>query len=86
MPLYARALALDPDRAATHDNLGPRHKYRGAWAEPLHHKRCAGDAATRWNLGIAATALAPGPRRARPGAAPGSSPQQAKSRSRRTSA
>ncbi len=62
MPLYQRALALDPDRAATHYNLGLVHKYRGAWAESLHHNRRAsdllpGDQAPAWNMGIAATAL-----------------------------
>ncbi len=62
MPLYERALALDPDRAATHYNIGLVHKYRGAWAESLHHNRrasdlCDGYEAANWNMGIAATAL-----------------------------
>lgn len=62
MPLYLRALALDPDRAATHYNIGLVHKYRGAWAESLHHNRRASDLqvgheAANWNMGIAATAL-----------------------------
>jgi len=62
MPLYERALALDPDRASTHYNLGLVHKYRGAWAESLHHNRRASDLqsdheAAHWNMGIAATAL-----------------------------
>ena len=62
MPLYERALALDPDRAATHYNLGLVYKYRGAWAESLHHNRRASDLrpddeAANWNMGIAATAL-----------------------------
>ena len=62
MPLYERALTLDPDRAATHYNIGLVHKYRGAWAESLHHSRRASDLraddeAANWNMGIAATAL-----------------------------
>ena len=62
MPLYQRALALDPDRASTHYNLGLVYKYRGAWRESLHHNRRAyelrpDDVATLWNMGIAATAL-----------------------------
>jgi tetratricopeptide (TPR) repeat protein len=62
MPLYERALDLDPNRAATHYNIGLVHKYRGAWAESLHHNRRAsdlrpGDEAANWNMGIAATAL-----------------------------
>lgn len=62
MPLYEQALALDPDRAATHYNIGLVYKYRGAWAESLHHNRRASDLraddeATNWNMGIAATAL-----------------------------
>ena len=32
LPLYERALALDPDRSATHYNIGLVCKYRGAWA------------------------------------------------------
>ncbi|MEO3690506.1 tetratricopeptide repeat protein [Roseateles paludis] len=62
MPLYERALALDPDRAATHYNIGLVHKYRGAWAESLLHCKRASDLrpddeATNWNMAIAATAL-----------------------------
>lgn len=62
MPLYERALALDPDRAATHYNIGLVHKYRGAWAQSLLHNRRASDLrpddeAANWNMGIAATAL-----------------------------
>ena len=62
MPLYLRALALDPDRATTHYNIGLVYKYRGAWAESLHHNRRASDLqadneAAHWNMGIAATAL-----------------------------
>jgi len=62
MPLYERALALDPDHAATHYNIGLVHKYRGTWAESLHHNRRASDLrpddeAAAWNMGIAATAL-----------------------------
>jgi len=62
MPLYQRALALDPDRAATHYNIGLVYKYRGAWLESLHHNRRASDLrpddeAANWNMGIAATAL-----------------------------
>lgn len=62
MPLYLRALALDPDRSSTHYNLGLVYKYRGAWSESLHHNRraselCPDDEAAHWNMGIAATAL-----------------------------
>jgi len=62
MPLYERALTLDPNRAVTHYNIGLVHKYRGAWAESLHHNRRASDLrpddeAANWNMGIAATAL-----------------------------
>lgn len=62
MPLYERALALDPEHAATHYNIGLVHKYRGAWAESLRHNRRASDLrpddeAAHWNLAIAATAL-----------------------------
>jgi tetratricopeptide (TPR) repeat protein len=62
MPLYERALALDPDRAVTHYNIGLVHKYRGAWAESLYHNRRASDLrpddeSAHWNMGIAATAL-----------------------------
>jgi tetratricopeptide (TPR) repeat protein len=62
MPLYERALLLDPNRAATHYNIGLVHKYRGAWAESLNHNRRASDLrpddeAANWNMGIAATAL-----------------------------
>lgn len=62
MPLYERALALDPDRAAVHYNIGLVHKYRGAWAQSLLHNRRASDLrpddeAANWNMGIAATAL-----------------------------
>ena len=62
MPLYEQALALDPDRAATHYNIGLVYKYRGAWAESLRHNRRASDLrpadeAANWNMGIAATAL-----------------------------
>ncbi len=62
LPLYEQALALDPDRAATHYNIGLVHKYRGAWVESLHHNQRASDLApddqaSHWNMGIAATAL-----------------------------
>lgn len=62
LPLYERVLALDPDHASTHYNIGLFHKYRGAWAESLHHNRrasdlCPDDEAAHWNMGIAATAL-----------------------------
>lgn len=62
MPLYQRALALDPYRAATHYNIGLVYKYRGAWTESLHHNLRASDLrpddeAANWNMGIAATAL-----------------------------
>lgn len=62
MPLYERALAIDPKCAAVHYDIGLVHKYRGAWAESLHHNRTASDLhegheAANWNMGIAATAL-----------------------------
>lgn len=62
MPLYQRALTLDPNRSATHYGIGLVYKYRGAWAESLHHNRRASDLqadneAAHWNMGIAATAL-----------------------------
>lgn len=62
MPLYERALAIDPECATVHYNIGLVHKYRGAWAESLHHNRIASDLregyeAANWNMGIAATAL-----------------------------
>ena len=62
MPLYERALALDPRHPVVHYNIGLVHKYRGAWAESLHHNRIASDLrpddeAANWNMGIAATAL-----------------------------
>ena len=62
MPLYERALALDPKHATVHYNIGLVHKYRGAWAESLHHNRIAsnlreGYEPANWNMGIAATAL-----------------------------
>ncbi|WP_090355552.1 tetratricopeptide repeat protein [Dyella sp. 333MFSha] len=62
MALYERALALDPERASTHYNIGLVHKYRGAWVESLYHNRRASDLrpddeAANWNMGIAATAL-----------------------------
>lgn len=62
LPLYERALALDPDHATTHYNIGLVHKYRGAWAESLRHSRRASELdadneAAHWNMGIAATAL-----------------------------
>ncbi len=62
MPLYEQMLALDPDNPVVHYNLGLVHKYRGAWAESLHHNRRASDLraddeAAHWNMGIAATAL-----------------------------
>ncbi len=62
MPLYQRALALEPDTATVHYNLGLVHKYRGEWAESLHHNRRASDLRdgyepANWNMGIAATAL-----------------------------
>ena len=62
MPLYERALALDPDHATVHYNIGLVYKYRGAWAESLRHNRIASDLRegyepANWNMGIAATAL-----------------------------
>ena len=62
MPLYERALALDPEHATVHYNIGLVYKYRGAWADSLHHNRIASDLregyeAANWNMGIAATAL-----------------------------
>jgi hypothetical protein len=62
LPLYERVLALAPDHAAAHYNIGLVHKYRGSWTESLHHNRRASDLraddeAAHWNMGIAATAL-----------------------------
>jgi len=59
---YIRALALDPNRPTTLYNIGLIHKYRRAWDESYRYNRRAyelrpDDEATRWNLGIAATAL-----------------------------
>ena len=62
MPFYERAFAIDPRHAVVHYNIGLVHKYRGAWAESLHHNRMASDLRdgyepANWNMGIAATAL-----------------------------
>jgi tetratricopeptide (TPR) repeat protein len=59
---YQTLLALNPNRASTHYNIGLIYKYRGQWAEALHHSQRAAaldpvDEATQWNLAIAATAL-----------------------------
>lgn len=59
---YQQALALDPDKAETHYNMGLIYKYRGQWQRSLDHNLRAHqlnpqDEASKWNLGIAATAL-----------------------------
>lgn len=62
LPIYERALALDPGHPAVLYNMGLVHKYRGEWAQSLHYSRRASDIraddeAAHWNMGIAATAL-----------------------------
>lgn len=62
LKLYEQAAALDPGKAETLYNIGLIHKYRRAWPESFAFNRRAlalqpQDEATRWNLGIAATAL-----------------------------
>lgn len=59
---YLAALQLDPDRPQSLYNIGLIHKYRGAWEASFDfsqraHTLAPDDQATRWNLGIAATAL-----------------------------
>jgi hypothetical protein len=66
LALYHRALQLEPERPETLYNIGLIHKYRQAWADSLDYNRRAlalwpDDDATRWNLGIAATALSDWP-------------------------
>lgn len=60
--LYRQYLALRPDHAAAHYNVGLIHKYRGDWQASLDANRRAvaldpEDEAANWNLAIAATAL-----------------------------
>jgi hypothetical protein len=59
---YLEALELNPERAATHYNVGLIYKYQGRWRESFVYNRSAaelapGDEASNWNLAIAATAL-----------------------------
>ena len=59
---YREAIALDPDKAESHYNLGLIYKYRGDWHASFEFNRQANrldpqDEAARWNLAIAATAL-----------------------------
>jgi len=59
---YSQALALDPDRAATHYNIGLIYKYQRRWRESFQSNQRAvdlapTDEAANWNLAIAATAL-----------------------------
>jgi tetratricopeptide (TPR) repeat protein len=60
--LYQEVLQLDPDFAAAHYNVGLIYKYQKKWSESYHYNASAvrlrpNDEASRWNLGIAATAL-----------------------------
>lgn len=62
LALYAQFLALRPDHAAAHYNVGLIHKYRGDWQASREANRRAveldpADEASNWNLAIAATAL-----------------------------
>lgn len=59
---FEQVLAIDPDRASTHYNVGLIHKYRGNWAASRASNQRAfelapEDEAVNWNLAIAATAL-----------------------------
>lgn len=59
---YTEALALDPERSATHYNIGLIYKYRRQWRESFASNQRAvelapDDEAANWNLAIAATAL-----------------------------
>jgi tetratricopeptide (TPR) repeat protein len=59
---YLQALALDPEKSASHYNLGLLYKYEGDWERSFEHNLAANrlepdDQAARWNLAIAATAL-----------------------------
>jgi tetratricopeptide (TPR) repeat protein len=59
---YQQVLALDPDRAMTHYNIGLIHKYRGNWQASMDSNLRAvalspQDESSNWNLAIAATAL-----------------------------
>ena len=59
---YLAALELDFNDSRIHYNIGLIHKYRGQWRDSFRYNKRALELdedheATRWNLGIAATAL-----------------------------
>ena len=62
LQLYLKCVALDPSRPTSLYNIGLIYKYRGDWEKSLEfnaraYALCPSDAASRWNLAIAATAL-----------------------------
>ncbi|MGR8933819.1 MAG: tetratricopeptide repeat protein [Gammaproteobacteria bacterium] len=59
---YQEAIACDPLKVESHYNLGLLYKYAGEWQKSFDCNKTANtldpnDAAARWNLAIAATAL-----------------------------
>jgi hypothetical protein len=62
LELYRQCLALDPTRASSLYNIGLIYKYRSDWEKSFEfnakaYELAPTDAASRWNLAIAATAL-----------------------------
>lgn len=62
IPLYLKALALNPEKSETYYNLGLIYKYRCDWPASFKYNQQAYEKdpeheAACWNLGIAATAL-----------------------------